>query len=59
LIAAGTHNGILCFFDVQSGGFLDEFVVHGAQPTTLRFSADGTQLYTASTDGSVGNWQVS
>jgi len=56
LIAAGTHNGLVCLFDAQSGDWLGEFAAHGAEITALRFTADG-RLVSASTDGSIGVWQ--
>ena len=58
-IAAGTCNGMVCFFDARSGDFVSEFLAHGAVITTVRFTVDGRYLMTASEDGSVGIWSIS
>ncbi len=56
LLAAGTRNGVICYFDAVRGDFLGEIAAHGAEVTALCFTPAG-RLISASDDGSIGIWE--
>ena len=58
LVAAGTADGDVRIWRLAEGRWDGEFRGHTAAVTALGFTADGTQLLSASEDGTVRRWDL-
>ena len=54
---AGLNNGIIVVWELATGNEVRRITGHTDDITDMRFSADGTQLLTASIDGTVRIWE--
>lgn len=54
---AGLNNGIIVVWELETGEEVRRITGHTDDITDMHFSADGTQLLTASIDGSVRIWE--